>query len=1002
VNEVFDMVRKLVLSLYLCVVAILVNAAFASTVEAGCVSHQEWADDDRPTVIPVYVMDDAVYGLNSDSIGLERDRATVQILAGLQAWNDAGGGAPRLVFGGYVTTSQCMESCGPDSVLIYSVDGDVIDNFAGFASSVDFDAREYRIRISRDKKWVIDPGLAQSGSGSDLQAVVVHELGHVLGLGHPWLSTTVDTEVPLARASACKIGGAAQDVPNGTTVAVMNYFSRLAEDDGFAKYPRAGAGRYPWRDDVETLTAAAGLIESDGAQQCRVTDDCTQCSSNRPDCYVDALTCLLLDEEENVICDAHDDCSSGYACERAVTGIKGTGSGLELCESDAACNEPDTPAEEYAQSCDVDSGKCFVKTGRCVQRGCVVTESRAYSVGVWTHDGADWDGPTLIATNTGTASSTMPIAVSAADSYDSRRVTVVTVNEQRNVEYHQALDGNWCSEIDDHVVLPGLDGRTWARPVVAVGGGKTMVAWLTEEYREFTTGLRFAVRDSAGSGWDFHGSLGLPGYTKAFALGYAPSEAKFALTYIDEDMQARVRLIDPSDGSAGSPQIVVRTFIGTEVDFPIDDITRAACSDDRCTIGLADGNEAFYHVDGEWDDGEFKADDFGIPTIHAGIRPIGLAQTARRGKEDAKTKWYNYVQATPLEAGRPYDEHFTLGVESPAPLPWTEPGLNPGLDPADDSPSWSAGTGTYAALNAGDTQVAVLARGLASNVVASPGDQDCCTESECGPPPPEEDPDFMLTGCDPLDESTWGEAGCPCRAIETSHVAVEQCSLAGGGVNQNELCEPIHPDGGRFDKYCTDGTGQMGNAVVCAETNLGNHICRECGAEGTFGCPCNEIDCEAEDLSCWGQDFANPGPDLSIGRCWDPAAPPDWVCLEVCDRISFYDNAETAVCVGPHLGSEWANGSPYNFTNGALHGHPAYCTTIGCSDPDNQNPVSAGWCEESMPGFVCSAPDICAKQCLLSEDCYSQGYPDWYGCAPNGVDLCLPLNVCNVKPEVCG
>jgi hypothetical protein len=126
------------------------------------------------------------------------------------------------------------------------------------------------------------------------------------------------------------------------------------------------------------------------------------------------------------------------------------------------------------------------------------------------------------------------------------------------------------------------------------------------------------------------------------------------------------------------------------------------------------------------------------------------------------------------------------------------------------------------------------------------------------------------------------------------------------------------------------------------------------------------------------------------------------VCLEVCDRISFYDNAETAVCVGPHLGSEWANGSPYNFTNGALHGHPAYCTTIGCSDPDNQNPVSAGWCEESMPGFVCSAPDICAKQCLLSEDCYSQGYPDWYGCAPNGVDLCLPLNVCNVKPEVCG
>lgn len=55
-----------------------------------------------------------------------------------------------------------------------------------------------------------------------------------------------------------------------------------------------------------------------------------------------------------------------------------------------------------------------------------------------------------------------------------------------------------------------------------------------------------------------------------------------------------------------------------------------------------------------------------------------------------------------------------------------------------------------------------------------------------------------------------------------------------------------------------------------------------------------------------------------------------------------------------------------------------------------------------MPGFVCVAEDTCGKQCLESQDCYDQGYPEWYVCAPNAVDLCLPLSVCDVKPQVCG
>jgi hypothetical protein len=843
-----------------------------------------------------------------------------------------------------------------------------------------------RVAIAR-RKWHTDPDSTET----DLQNTLVHEFGHLLGLGHPWNALELDLDVPGSAPLYCRYAIGPQEVPPGATVGVMSYFYLLGDE------PNDGTGRSPWRDDIEGVTIAHGERALAGST-CRTNDQCDDCPPEAPGCGADERVCVRVDSSADA-CQVDADCPADEFCEYVVQGPDTDRPDLDSCSSDDDCKS--------GYACDLPSGKCVQDEGRCIHRECAVHLPEASTVAYWQTSGKshDWDGPFALPVPGGgfgsRVTSIAPIAASAADDFDGRRVTVATVNRHRNVEHYQALDGAWCSELDEPIVLTGAEGRTYARPAAAAGGGRAMVAWLADEqFDSFSTRLRFAIRDTFGVGFDTYGEFDLPGYAKRISLGYAEGPNRFIVGYLTGSFRGRVVMVNPQTGGHSSSSAILRNLFG-ELNFALDDIGRPSCAGDDCVIPIIIGNAGMQlaYTEGEAESDEFDAD-LGDPTLIASGSAIGRAETARRGKSGETFRWFTWLDP---EIGGPGDpiptEFFFAGfADASHDLPWIDEGEpGPGLNSNDTSPSWSVGTGTYAGINAGDSMNAVIFRGVGLIDGGSPSlgfpSTDCCTETLCAPPDPADDPAFDETGCDPEDESTFGEAGCPCAATDVSLGAVENCSLAGFGPFKELHCQPVHPDGLYEDKFCWDGSGANGTAVVCGETPAGNHICKECGFDAVaFGCPCDEADCDLADLSCWGDDFD--------GKCWAPEEPPDWVCIERCELISFFDDAFKSVCVGPHLGDQYEQGSAYYLTNGAFQGHPAYCTSIDCGPPGEAD--EPGFCEEeSFGGEVCVAEDSCGTECLDNQECVERGYPEGYVCVQSGINRCLPLSACDAKPSGC-
>ena len=997
--------------LLLFALAVLAAVVPRGTAQAYCADVRHWAGTNRP-YIPVYVVNEGKGAFNEDTIGMSHEEFMTELLSAMQRWNEAGTGAKPLVFAGYVDGRPCNWKNKSITVVARSksvlgertrgvfrssISKDKIDqDKADHDGQCDDDVLDKRgelalVKDNHKTRWKRDPSLKVhrnlANRRSDLQAVIVHELGHALGLSHPWLATEVDTSLPNVAPDRCFIGQGPSSVRRGATLGVMSYLSRIPKS--VEKKVWQGVRRFPWKDDIVGVQIAEGLRVGTGVA-CKATESCAACPPERPDCDPDRLSCVFAGDGANKMCLDDAECEGAEFCEREVAGVKDDGTGLESCSSDAQCSS--------SFACDLQSGLCVRKLGVCRKRSCVLAESRAFPVASWTHVPLDdppdaWTGPVQVplpGEDLGGVETALPPSVSDADDMDGRRTYVATVNSRNEVEVAEMLDGQWCEQEGAGPVIPGPDGTTYAPPAIATGGGRTMVAWLAREsFDSFGTWVHFALRESPEVTWSSFGAIKLSGQAKRVGLGYSEANNRFVLTYLSKKHDGQVAVINPKNLEVKADQDVAGR--------PLNEIGSPICvGGGICWVPHSNTSASPGFFKGEVDGLTYDKDVGSLGELQ--VQGVGRVAGYQRGADPGQDIRMLYTDQGDLVPGERRWREVRTGTEDPSTLPNVMGGsvLDWTTSEVTHVPLWAGDVGSYASTVPGDALRLLLVRAapVGPAVPAIPGTGKICCD--CGPTLPEDDKE--LSGCGDLDANA-GQEGCPCLDIETSPGAIQDCALAGNGPNVPTFCDPITPDGAFPDKYCPDsGIGDL----VCDRTAAGNSICRRCGTgedRAQLGCPCDEVDCEVHGLGCWQEGFGG-AVNLADGRCWDQDEPPDYVCIEDCRALDLAENGFRPVCVGPHLGEPFEQGSPYNLTNGAFSGHAAYCTSVDCSW--GGDPYQGGFCEENSGGQeICVADDLCGVECQTTADCQARGYPSWYGCAGQGVNRCLPISACDGKPGQC-
>ena len=262
------------------------------------------------------------------------------LLAALTSWNNVPGTRLQLVYGGIVTDKPLFDVYVAFDPEYKSIGGDVPGGTQRFAGA---DGAMTRAEIhlnSRQFHWTTKASAA-TGTTADLQAVLTHQLGHALGLGH---SRDANAAMYFYKTSAA-----------GRTLA--------ADDAKAARFAYADAAKAEG-DQCDACTTDADctvgrcLAWPDGyrhcADSCSVSDDCplgTSCGN-----YKDGKACLPND----LHCHA----------DAAVAGLG------QACDSDTACG-----STRYCQTggshgfctapCPCGPGRCieFTSGGLCLANG---------------------------------------------------------------------------------------------------------------------------------------------------------------------------------------------------------------------------------------------------------------------------------------------------------------------------------------------------------------------------------------------------------------------------------------------------------------------------------------------------------------------------------------------------------------------------------------------------------------------------------------------------------
>lgn len=950
----FDKIRLTAAS---CLLAMIGSTAAPSTANAYCLNDDFWTSyqEDGVTVprartIDLYVYDAEGRSFN-DLVGWSASKMQAIVHAAAENWNEVPADHPKMIFRGLLSGTKKLDvnDFPNDSVVVYLARSKEFDKpsqasmaVMRYASRWDgsgLDGVGQRRTVIKVKRNAL-----RFDAGGKVFDLMVHEMGHVLSLGHPEDATRVDDDGDPECANGW---GPVHQEDVRHTITAMNHASYHdwtdgdVEDDHWYRIERYR--RFIWRDDVLGLRAMFNRSTEHSSDECDPNANseetpCT-CPAGDPDCQENEVACL----EEAV--------GGDFYCYHSRSAPVG-------------------PAEHR--------------------------ESRSLAnLG---------DFERIPSVPDGAATQFRP-AVTIANEKASPHQTTLLVDSNHRVTTFELGGDAWCDEYEGNAIRPDRTGRVYSIPAVAKGGGHELAIWY-DQRGDFPDELEVAMRDSLGIDWDINASIPIEaGAGTEIGVGYLKSRGQFIVSYLSPKQRLRFMMIDAGTGrwnreidSGVNPRVGRMSAPACWVDN----------DEDYCAImtnsPAREGAEAklfTFRVDDPLF-GEFQLDrdrEFDMP----GVSPAGDIDLAVATFDDDLDRQqliavFNQhgpdggeVRRLDIELER--NAAGTYIYESSA---WntidTEDLSTDGYDPRRIPSlgmrrSTSGTAAVYSLTTAPPTQLNDFA------------DTRCCTPGLCDAVDPEE----VWPGCGPGDEGT---PGCACLDVERrpteSHLEGYFADGQGSflsGASYGQYC----PGSGSGQSVCDLRSIDFQEFGFCRDCGEPGSPSASPGCPCASDADCGG---GSEPLYCWGanEGAARWGYWRDTGEATGTCVPDPmeqaeafedlrWLCKENCAATARAQglNAEDYVCIyNQSLDLDWV---------GVNGGHAKCVNLRGCDDPDDGRPLTWGECE--LSGRRCNpATDTCERECSPLADageqmvrCSSLGFPADWRCAPGflpGTGHCVP------------